>query len=183
MSANSGGKTPASLPQSPQPVAAWVPLAPQQRQSDDTQRVVVAVVIAVVLIIASSIAGAWILYRMISLPTDYGDQIFYVGIAVSNTSSNWTLTVASISAPSDLSPSGVFLTIYDNNGVDRLHAVALSDLNQSSWIVNGALYRQLVARSFIGVGDSILVDKTTYPSGDNFELTSSTSILFHGTLR
>ena len=188
MSMNPGEKPPAPQIQPPQPVAAWAPppaqaqIAPKQRQPSGTKTIVAVVVIAAVLSASLSIAGGWILYQTSGPLIDDEPCWGGLGIAVANTTVNWTLMVASISA-SNCRPSDVKLTIFDRDDVEKLHPVALSDLTLSNWNLNRALYQMRETGSYIRVGDSIIVQKSTYSWGYTFELATSMGILSMGTLR
>jgi len=188
MSMNPGEKPPAPQIQPPQPVAAWAPppaqaqIAPKQRQPSGMKTIAAVVVIAAVLSASLSIAGGWILYQTSGPLIDDEPCWGGIGIAVANTTANWTLMVSEVAA-SNCRPSDVKLTIFDRDDVEKLHSVALSDLTLSNWNVNRALFQKHVTGSYIRASDSIIVQKSTYPSGYTFKLATSMGILSMGTLR
>jgi len=186
LSAGTGGKLPASQTPPPQPFAAWVPpptwpqIAPPRGQPRNTQLIIAVVVIAVVLAVTLPIAAAWVLYWSVSQSLENGSQIHTISFNIQSSGGNWTMIVSFVSG--NMNPSGTFMTIFDYNGQVKMpmSSVPLSSLTPANWNTYGVLYQKTSAGSYVGVGDTILVYKLSYPSGHRYQISDSSSIIASG---
>jgi len=150
----------------------------------------VSPVIATILMVAITVVLAAVLYVMVSgLLGTQSSGAKSVGFSASSAGSNWTLTVASVSA-SGLSYTSTTFKVYDANGAPKL-SVLISAIAWTvpahvctTWGTNKACYMPATDGNVeIKVGDRMNVDKVTYISGYKWEMLDATSILAQGTFQ
>jgi len=138
----------------------------------------VSPVIATILLVAITVVLAAVLYVMISgllMPTPNGPQIMGVSVGKTGDNKNWTLDV--VSTPSGLTPASVYLKLIAPSGQTAAYK-AFSALN---WAVDGAAY--MGNGTSIRAGDRLFVDAVRFPTNYQVQISTSTTVLYIGTLR
>ena len=142
----------------------------------------VSPVIATILMVAITVVLAAVLYVMVSgllTPTGTGPKAIGVLSGRSTDGTNWTLTFTSV--PSGLTTLGTKLTIITGGGGTALASKAFSAV---TWTTDRVTYVQSVSGSAVGVGDRLLISRTTYgPTGFTYQLSDGSSILASGALQ
>ncbi len=144
----------------------------------------VSPVIATILMVAITVVLAAVLYAMVSAmipPTPTAEHM--IGLSKRDSGNNWSLVVDYASGTFPM--SGVTLTLKNSDGAIKypMAAVPFSELTSGNWNTYKVLYQKSQAKdSYVHAGDSILIDKTTYPSGYFYEASDGTRIVAHGTL-
>jgi len=141
----------------------------------------VSPVIATILMVAITVVLAAVRYVMVSgllTPTGGGPRALGVLPGRSSDGTNWTLTFTSV--PSGLTVTGTKLTVITGGGATSLAAKAFGSL---VYATDHAGYVQAVSGSAVGVGDRLLLSRTSFPTGYTYQISDGTSILASGTLQ
>ncbi len=85
-----------------------------------------------------------------------------------------------VSVPSGLTVTGTKLTVITGGGATSLAAKAFGSL---VYATDHAGYVQAVSGSAVGVGDRLLLSRTSFPTGYTYQISDGTSILASGTLQ
>jgi len=142
----------------------------------------VSPVIGTILMVAITVVLAAVLYAMVATPPTQQDTAI-VGFVKQETGNNWTLMVGSVRGQVPLDTTT--LTFKNEDGVVMypLSAVPLSQLTAQNWDTYKVLYqKQKPSDTSVTAGSSILVDRTTYPYGCSYVLTSANNIVATGAL-
>jgi flagellin-like protein len=136
----------------------------------------VSPVIATILMVAITVVLAAVLYVMVSgLIGGPGTTPVAMGVNIRQTGANWSVEIAT--APSGKVPTLTYLLIKDQNGVIKLAKTAFSALTLANWNTNKAQFQDAnPSVTDIRAGDSLLIDRVTYPSG-TIEISDDASTL------
>ena len=147
----------------------------------------VSPVIATILMVAITVVLAAVLYVMVSclLGSGQTSTAKSVGISLSQSGSNWTLLISSVSS-SGIGLASATLSIFDANGNPTIvSGKTLSFLNTAPWATWHVKYicKLNPCETDISVQARINVDVTTYPANYAYELADASSILAKGNFK
>ncbi len=142
----------------------------------------VSPVIATILMVAITVVLAAVLYVMVSgllTGPGTGPRAMAVNIRLTADGSNWSVEITQI--PSGEQPATTYLLVRSNQGVIILAKTGFSTL---TWNANKAIYQDANAqKTEVASGDSLLLWKTTYPSGSVIEISDDAGTLTSRTLQ
>ncbi len=169
--------------QQPPPPYPYPPYYVPPPRSDSSKIVMIIVVVVVVVVIISAVVAA-VLYVMVSgLMTGPGTGPHVMGLSVSQTAdgSNWSAVVTTTTA-NEL-PATTYVLIRNNQGVIVLQRTSFSSLTQQTWSTHHVLYLDANPSSpSIAASDSLIISRTTYPSGSLLEVSDDLGTLTSRTL-
>jgi len=163
---------PATIPTPYPPM--WSPPPPR---STGNLTVVVVVLVIVFLVVLAGVAAV-LVGRRVAVPTSSPPRVMGVLVGLSGDGTNWTLTITSV--PTGLYPFTAKLAIVASGGATALAPTTFASLSYASV---RAAYVPSQPGGPVSVGDRLLVSTTTYPAGDSYQISDSTSILAAGRLQ
>ena len=184
---------PPQMPQ-PAPPQPWTPgqataypapyppyYVPPRR--DDSSKVLIIVLVVIVVVVAATVGLAAVFYFMVSgLLTDGGGpgpRAMGVSVQATPDGTNWSVVIQT--GPSGELPASTYLLIRNPQGVIVLSRTSFSGL---TWPTNHAVYADASPTvTEIRPGDSLLISRTTYPSGSQIEISDDAGVLTSRTLQ
>jgi len=145
----------------------------------------VSPVIATILMVAITVVLAAVLYVMVSgllTGPGTGPRAMAVNIRLTADGSNWSVEITQI--PSGEQPATTYLLVRSNQGVITLAKTPFGGTNGLTWNANKAIYQDAnPTKTEVSAGDSLLLFKTTYPSGSVIEISDDAGTLTSRTLQ
>ena len=138
--------------------------------------------IGTILMVAITVVLAAVLYAMIGGWNRPPDQPM-VGLVRQETGQNWTLMVSTVRGQVPLDTTTLTIKNRDGAVMYPMSAIPLSQLTAQKWEDYNVMYqKQNQDDSTVTPGSSLLVDRTTYPTGCSYVLTTSDAIIATGAL-
>ncbi len=136
----------------------------------------VSPVIATILMVAITVVLAAVVYVMVSVILRPPPDIVTMTVSIDARGSNWSVEVIQ-SAPG-LTPATTYLLVRDAQGGIALARTPWSSLTLANWGTYRAAYQDAnPADPDIRAGDSLVLDRTRYPTGSSIEVLSDSGVL------